>query len=363
MKRNRRHVQLALAGLAVFSSALVIGSCGGDPVAPYFSNHDLLYLTSEGISRIHAGGLAPFVLFPPGGAVLGTALGENGRFGIVSRGRGLSESELLRVDVCAGRVEVLPLGRTIYGVEVVAAAGDRVYVSAGGQRVARVDVERGTTPAVAHPFNVESGGLELLPPSPAFPEGALGVLASREHRGPDHVYLLHPVTLEVMDSVSRSALSLGRIYRVQSARDPGEILIDGVGGIVRYDLEERTIRAWAARAAVGEYRLTPDGSTILLTDSGLPFGPVSRQNVHLYDSMSLDSIGTISAREEVPGLGLFSGPVTPDGRTAFVVAQYVGPGDESPRLLVLDLVRETVVEVLRLEGARDGLPFLANCSG
>ena len=241
--------------------------------------------------------------------------------------------------------------------------------------VATLDLQTRRPLAFSGPWNVAAAGLvPVLTPAPGFPDGFLAVLASQDNGGPTNgeaIHLLHPVSLQPMDSITLAEVPAagGDIWQVVPSRDGRTLYIAGDSRLLRFDLETRRITAQTPRLATGSLRLTPDGRTLIQTDGGWWPDTPGSGIIRLYDEQ-LVLVGTIDASTPVGGMpdsptASVMGPAHPsaDGTTIYVRTGTAAIGPLYPkqrsRLLVIDLPTRSVRRVIELDGYGRGLVLVA----
>ena len=183
-------------------------------------------------------------------------------------------------------------------------------------------------------------------------------------------YWVDPHARKGRDSVDSSDLGQqGQIWDLNMLGDGRTILVGGAGWLVTYDTDLRQPVRSVARPVSGVARVSPDQSTVVLTDSGVwPDFPGSGL-LHLFDAQ-LSPIGTVDVSTPLGGL-----PNTPtatvtrivafadDGRTAYVASGTppIGPlyTTQPARIIAVDLPTRTVIRVYELGGHELGWPLLS----
>ncbi len=297
------------------------------------------------------------------------------------RGAGAgTRDDLLAMDVSSARVLWrLPMQRNLMptvtnGIGLL--TGQYLGVSADGATVhvgyaqqgdvlglAAVDVATQRPIASSGPWRL-SGPLESMPGSAMFPDGALLVPGYRQPAteapapdAPAHVFLLHPRTLAVLDSIGGDVFEPGlRIFRMMSTPDPRTFYLFDGRSVRRFDLETRTVTASMTSLPTGAATYVPQTRYLVFGDAGDWNNFPGSGLLHLYTD-DLRPLGTIDVSTPLGGTphslyALLTGGLVPsgDGRHLFVRSgstDGIGtnfPGQPS-RLLVVNLAER------RLEGA------------
>ncbi len=258
----------------------------------------------------------------------------------------------------------------------VSADGATVHVGYAQQDdalgLAAVDVATRRPIAFSGPWRLV-GPLESVQGSAMFPEGVLLVPGYRQPAAepprpdaPAYVFLLHPRTLAVLDSIGGDVFEPGtRAIGVIATPDPRTLyLFDGLR-VRRFDLETRTITASMTRVATGAVTYVPQTRYLVFSDAGDGRNFPGSGLLHLYTD-DLRPLGTIDVSTPLGGTPhslhalVTSGAVSSaDGRHLFVRSgstDGIGPNfpGQPSRLLVVNLAER------RLEGAIElGRPWFA----
>ncbi|MCH8986399.1 MAG: hypothetical protein IIB04_07275 [Acidobacteria bacterium] len=348
----------------------------------------LLYVAGSTIRAIDLdSGGTPWVI-PLDGTVEGVVVGAKPHHLFVTVKGSNFQRELVRVDLCTRRVDRRLAMSGIAGpdqangirlatgeVMAVHPLADRLYLWRSWREdtlgIASVDLGEFAPTAFSGPWNVAGGGIVLFWPGGT--NETLGVIASRDQnagRSGTKVYLLDPHSLNVRDSIDSSDLGQqGQIWDLNMLGDGRTILVGGAGWLVTYDTDLRQPVRSVARPVSGVARVSPDQSTVVLTDSGVwPDFPGSGL-LHLFDAQ-LSPIGTVDVSTPLGGLpGSPTATVTrtvafaDDGRTAYVASGTLefGPlyATQTVRIIAVDLQTRTVLRVYELGGHEMGWPFLS----
>ena len=362
-------------------------SCSNGTAVQLDSVSRLLYVAGSTIRAIDLdSGGTPWVI-PLDGTVEGVVVGAEPHHLFVTVEGSNFQRELVRVDLCTRRVDRRLAMSGIAGpdqangirlatgeVMAVHPLADRLYLWRSWREdtlgIASVDLGEFAPTAFSGPWNVAGGGIVLFWPGGT--NETLGVIASRDQnagRSGAKVYLLDPNSLNVTDSIDSSDLGQqGEIWSVDALADGRTILVGGAGWLVTYDTDLRQSVRSVARPAWGRVHLSPDRSTVVLTDGGGFEAPGSGL-LHLFDAQ-LSPIGTVDVSTPLGGL-----PNTPtatvtrivafadDGRTAYVASGTppIGPlyTTQPARIIAVDLPTRTVIRVYELGGHELGWPLLS----
>jgi DNA-binding beta-propeller fold protein YncE len=258
-----------------------------------------------------------------GGKVEGATASSDGSalyLGIAGSG---FKNELIHVDTRRNSVLCrLPLGingqpTVVDGVGLI--SGEELAVSPDERRlylwratkngiagVTVIDLETRRPTAFNGPWNISAGGLVPLPPGLEF-AGALAIVGSRQNAagGPlvqSSIFLLHPTSLQVMDSILASDLGGDPdedIWGIFPAPDGETLYVAESKRLIRYSLSERKTIASIERPSSGAMSLTRASDMVVLTDVGTwPDSPGSGV-VYLYGPTSNLGVRSTSARLSV----------------------------------------------------------------
>jgi hypothetical protein len=213
-----------------------------------------------------------------------------------------------------------------------------------------------------HPLYVQALGVEPLPPGPEFPQGALLVIGARQENvqpSMDWLFVIDPLTHGFVDSaaIAPPANDSRRTLRqVLPAPDGRNVYVLGRSLIYRYDLVRREITATVERPSRGQLSISPNGSTLYVSDPGGRFGlPGSGllfvYNANLEPGVPIDlSEAALNGTPPVTG----AAAVGSTNRYVYVVAGTAsrgpGYGSQPGRLLIVDATISQLVGIVDLNG-------------
>ncbi len=276
-----------------------------------------------------------------------------------------------RLRMREGRVPRVIDGIGLYGGDNVGVSHDgrTAYVGYGQVDsvfgIAAVDAATQRPIAFSGPWNLGVNAFTSLPPSVAYPEGALLVLGLPRPLGqpdppdpPDAplrapAYMLHPRSLARLDSISADAVGGQGVWQVVQTPDPHTLYLAGPRDLMRLDLPTKAVTASVPRPSQsGSVTYVPGLRQVVLTSGSGGFQMAGSGLVHVYTE-DLRPIGTIDAKQQLgsPSLTIVHGMPAADGRHVYLRSGFTGGAQIEPaRLLVVDLVQRRLTGAILLGG-------------
>lgn len=261
--------------------------------------------------------------------------------------------------------------------------GNRIFI-AGAQGEDESDwgvavLARGSMESIGFvgPYAQGSMSLEVVPPGPFSPDGALAVTTGDPSGWPSvgpKVRLVDPVTFEVLDSADVSAeLAHGNDGITDMVAAPGGdflYLRSASSWLLKYDLIGRSVvaRAWApAPPCVRCLSAAPGGDRLYLahtwTHDAPSSGMVSVYDADLNEQPPIDLSGIEfprlnSSGSDPPALNMVA--VAPDGTLLIAAGAMLAQlwGFQSGRILFVDPVSHEVLDIIALRGKVAALEIL-----
>lgn len=225
----------------------------------------------------------------------------------------------------------------------------------GIRGIVALDVAEREPVGFAGPFYYASA--RMVPPTATYPEGLVAISADRDLDSAHGVYLFHPRTLDLLDSIPPGSFGLTSIG-VKAVHPDGEALYlttPALSQLLRYDLRSRSIVSqYTGGFRIGDLRITPDGELLMLSEftdlyewgSGL---------LRLLDA-GLEPVGEIDLSirpEQEPrtpdALRVATTRISNDGTTGYAMIGIYDKSVGSWDVVAVDLETRQVVTSLELD--------------
>lgn len=238
--------------------------------------------------------------------------------------------------------------------------------------IARVNKQTYAAEAFSGPWQVRAT-LRVLPAGAGLRDGALVVVATRESVGggpppPPAIYLLHPLTLIPLDSITTSMLGdPGPIINLLVLDRGATLLIGTSSRIIRFDLVNHRISASVPRLGLGAIVPLADGGPFAVLDQGR-FPELTGSGIIYLLSPELTTIDSIDVSTPLggaprsPTATVMGGGVFDESTGELYVRTGSAPfGTLYPaqpaRTLVVNVRDRSVIRIIPLLGDNFGLAF------